>query len=253
MTLKIIETKQRRYENLKISGEWIAPKGTTAIIANTIEIQSGAVIKTGENLIEIKTENLIMRPNSSITVNNINNEIKISSNNSNLIGNCKILGSGTSYGKNGANINLYLGHVSIEDLSIISNGATGSAGSKGKKGADGSNASCLPPKSPSIGKSGGQGKTGGSGGRGGNVTLLVKKGSPIPNYIKIEVNGGSGGKGGPGGDGGKGGRGANCVLIVYPSAKSGPKGPIGKKGAKGENGTYVFKEVVNFVDFNTYI
>lgn len=244
-----MNAEEKRFKTLKVTGEWIAPPGVTLLVAESIELQEGAVIKASPSLREIRTERLVMQAGSAINVSGAVDEFRLSAGTSEFVGKCLISGCGASRGDDGVNMKIYLGSAQINRLKITAAGARGATGAKGNTGASGHKGECITFTKPTKGKPGGKGKTGGRGGRGGDVVVAVKKGSPTPERLEFDTQGGAGGEGGPGGNGGKGGRGSDCGLWGYASAAPGPRGPGGDPGPEGDDGNARFIELASFTSF----
>jgi len=236
------------------------------------DITLGQEIVFNEDIV-VYADNIFIRSNTLITLNNESTLFLIANNEINIGRFSKIYSTGKKGrkgenglrpkapsmkcepGKNGSNgrqgfpgensgtIMMIAKNITYEEpIYIRLNGGPGGDGGNGGKGGSGSRASaaCINGCGAGKGGIGGAGGTGGSGGEGGSISihLIASQNDEIGNFFKaiVELAGGQPGQGGAAGEKGNGGSHHSTLCGTMPEGHLGSEGKPGNLGSKGEDG-----------------
>ena len=134
----------------------------------------------------------------------------------------------------GRDLELRLGTLQAEALSVDARGGAGAPGYAGLDGANGQPAGCT-WGAAGRGANGDNGGDGHPGAAGAQVRLQVPLDFPVE-QIRVRVEGGAGGLAGKAGEPGAGGKSKGCVVYRADGGKAGRPGLAGQAGAPGPAG-----------------
>lgn len=215
------------------------PASSSSLQLEALQVEDYGTLLVPANLVELKVADLRLGHEARIAIVPGERPLRMQVAHAQLGSGSEILARGApgTYEKAalpGRDLELHLGTLQADALSVDARGGAGAPGYFGLDGANGQPAGCT-WGAAGRGANGDNGGNGHPGAAGAQVRLQVPVDFPVE-QIRVRVEGGAGGLGGRAGEPGAGGKSKGCLVYRADAGKPGRPGLAGQAGAPGAAG-----------------
>lgn len=215
------------------------PANSSALQLEALQVEDYGTLLIPGNLVELTVGELRLGHEARIAIVPGERPLQMQVAHAQLASGSEILARGApgTYEKAalpGRDLQLRLGTLQAELLSVDARGGAGAPGYSGLDGANGQPAGCT-WGAAGRGANGDNGGDGHPGAAGAQVRLQVPVDFPVE-QIRVRVDGGAGGLAGKAGEPGAGGKSKGCLVYRADGGKAGRPGLPGQAGAPGPAG-----------------